>query len=107
MCHVDGPNKIAILYVSDNSISRLLECRALCILGSASCAFYLLEYPCHEYLVRFLPHPHGRLLVLPIALSASILVWRFVAEPSRRFITRFRRRDNEPVVPPPLEVAKA
>lgn len=95
---------IALLYVSDNLITRLLGCRTLFVLGSASYALYLLEYPCHGYLVALLPDPYGRLLAFPITVAVSVLVWRFVEEPCRRVITRLRRREERPACVPAIEV---
>jgi peptidoglycan/LPS O-acetylase OafA/YrhL len=85
---------IALIYLSNNAITRLLGSRLLYVLGSASYALYLLEFPCHTYLLRWLPYPYGRLLELPVSIVLSVLVWHFVEEPSRRFITRLRHPDR-------------
>ena len=84
---------IGLLYIGDNALTRLLGSRVLVILGSASYALYLLQSPCREYLLQWLPPSAARLLALPISILASVMVWRFFEEPMRRYLLPQRRAD--------------
>jgi peptidoglycan/LPS O-acetylase OafA/YrhL len=89
---------IALLYLSENSVARLLGSPVLYALGCASYALYLLQGPVHAYLRLLVPDPYDRLLAFPATLVASLLVWRFLEEPARRAILALRPRERAPVV---------
>jgi peptidoglycan/LPS O-acetylase OafA/YrhL len=93
---------ITLIYVSDNIVTRWLGSPTLYLLGSASYAFYLLQGPIHSYLAIFMPG-YGRLIAFPLAVAAAILVWRYIEEPARRIILRFRPAKGARLAPVPPE----
>jgi peptidoglycan/LPS O-acetylase OafA/YrhL len=90
---------IAIIYKSEvNAITVFLGWRPLRVLGSASYGLYLLQGPLHAYLLMFVVDPYGRIFALPVIILVSIVVWHFVEEPCRKFIMRFRIKEEAPGV---------
>jgi peptidoglycan/LPS O-acetylase OafA/YrhL len=90
---------IGLIYVSDNGFTRVLGIRPLYVLGCASYALYLLQGPVHTYLRLAVSHPWDRLVAFPVALAASLLVWRFIEEPARRSILRLLPRPAAATAP--------
>jgi len=92
---------IAMIYISDSAFTHLLGNRVLVLLGNASYALYLLQWPVHAYLVKFVPAPYDRLLAFPAALAAAILAWRFVETPARRHLLNVAhwQRESTQILP--------
>jgi len=78
---------------------------ALVVLGEASYALYLLQWPVHDWLSRFFPKavvtraiaPDARdyvyfALFLVVSVAAALLAHYFIEQPARQAIQRFARR---------------